>query len=48
MTSPYPPSPEMVKSLSEADADNLQWALDFMKRYEKRKKNEKPVGRLDE
>lgn len=32
----YQDSGEGVKPLSEADLDNLQWALDFMKRYEKK------------
>jgi len=36
MTKEYPTSLEGLKSLSEAQLDDLQWAKEFMERYERK------------
>lgn len=36
MTNPSPTTTEEVKSLSEAQTDALQWAKDFMNKYERK------------
>lgn len=47
MTDPYPSSSDSVKPLSEADIDNLEWARNFMNKYERKKKNGRLPGKTD-